>query len=223
MNSPHQKKGGFGCLAYGCLVAVIVAGLGALGIFFFVRSGMRTAIDNYTTDKPVSISVTAIDQSAIDAGSAKAAELQRLLKDTKGSGEVIFSQSDINGLLRSAGWQEQVLATISGDAVSAQFSVPLSAFGDWERARIFIGDKLDRFVTGHGTARGLVENGVARIDLKELALNGHVFDEDSAKSASEWVSGAVESKTESGESLVSARFERVWIENGEVHIRVKPQ
>jgi hypothetical protein len=221
MNSPHQKKGGFGCLGYGCLIAVIIALLGAGGLFFFVRSGMRTALDSYTTGGPVAIPTVVVDQGAIDAALQKEQELRRLFTDSHASGEVVLTQSDVNGLLVSSKWSERVSVTMSGESVSGQFSFQMSDLGGWERASVFIGDKLNRYVTGSATATGSVENGQVRVDLKDLTLNGHAFDADSSKFASEWVSGAIQSPAEGGQRPLAARLERIWIANGEVHIRVK--
>lgn len=223
MNSPHQKKGGYGCLAYGCMVAIIIAVLGAGGMFFFVRSGMRTALDSYTTDKPVAISAIPFDQAAVDSAGQKGELLRKLMNDPQGAGEVVLTQADINGFLLSSRWSERVSATLAGDSISGQFSFQMLDLGGWERAKLFIGDKLDRYVTGQAAATVSVENGEVRVNLKELTLNGHSFDSDSSKFASEWISGALQSPGDSGEKPLVARLERVWIADSSIHLRVKPE
>ena len=221
MNSPHQKKSGFGCLAYGCLVAIIIAALGVGGVFLFIRSGMRTALDSYTTDKPAPIPTIPYDSAAVDAARGKVAGLLRLIEDPHAVGEVVLTQADLNGLLLASDWGNRVSATLNGDTVSAGFSFQMAALGSWDRAKLLIGDKLDRYVTGQMQATASVENGKVRVNVKELNLNGHAFDQDSSKFASEWISGAIESPSERISKLITTRVERLWIANSEIHIRVK--
>ncbi|MEY4668534.1 MAG: hypothetical protein RL518_1233 [Pseudomonadota bacterium] len=219
---PSQKRG-FGCLGYGCIVAVVLIGLTIGGIFWLARSAMRNAVQTFTTERAVAVPTVPSDEAARVSLATKVAEIKRVMSEPRSSGEFLLSQSELQGALAHTPFNGKVFVELQGDSVAATFSFPLKALGDWEAAKPIIGDYLNRYVTGSARAAVSVSAGVASITFSELVLNGQVFDGDALKEASEWVSGFLNSQVGALEEKRRDRIESVKLADGVAVLRVKPE
>jgi hypothetical protein len=219
-----SQKRGFGCLGYGCVIAVVLIFLTIGGIFWLARSAMRNAVERFTTEQAVPVLTVPLDDSARAVVASKVDAFKRVMNDPRGSGEFIFSQSDVLGALGGTPYTGKVFVELQGDAVAATFSFPLSALGEWNSAKPIIGDYLNRHVTGSARAKVAVNEGIAAVTFEELILNGQVFDGDALKEASEWVSGFVNSQGGAPEDHKGrSRIESLRIENGTALIKVRSE
>lgn len=224
MAQQAAQKRGFGCLGYGCIIAVVIIAVTIGGLFWLARSAMRNAVENFTTEQPAAVPTIALDEGARAAFSSKVTEFKRVMADPRASGEFTFSQSDLMGALGDTSFNGKAFVELQGDSVAATFSFPLRALGEWQAARPIIGDYLDRYVTGSARAKLSVTDGIATVTFDELVLNGQVFDGDAVKEASEWVSGFVNSQGGSAEAQKArARIESARVENGIAVVKVRPE
>lgn len=222
MAQQAAQKRGFGCLGYGCIIAVMIIAVTAGGLFWLARSAMRNAVENFTTEQPAAVPTIALDDGARAALSSKVEEFKRVMADPRATGEFAFSQSDLLGALGGTPFNGKVFVELQGDSSVATFSFPLRALGEWEAARPIIGDYLDRYVTGSARAKVSATDGIATVTFDELVLNGQVFDGDALKEASEWVSGFVNSQAGSAEAQrMRSRLQSASVRNGVVVFRVR--
>lgn len=222
MSAQAPKKKGFGCLGYGCIVAVILMVVIIGGLFLVARSAMRNAVVNFTTDQSIPVPSVALDAAAKAAAETRLSDLARLWNDPHSSGMVSLTQGDIFGLLGDTPFNGLVFVELKGSEIASTFSFPLKALGEWEAAKPIIGDYLNRFVSGSATAQVSINDGVTEIKFTGLTLNGQVFDGDSLLEASEWVSGFANSGASSEEEKARrARIESVKVENGAVTVRLR--
>jgi hypothetical protein len=220
---PAQKRG-FGCLGYGCIIAVVLIFLTIGGLFLLARSAMRGAVERFTTEQPLAVPTLALDENARASLTSKLAEVKRVMNDPRASGEFALSQAEVSGLLANTPFNGKVFVELTPDAVDARFSFPLHALGQWDAAKPIIGDYLNRYATGSAKAKVAVTDGVATVTFDSLVLNGQVFDGDALKEASEWVSGFVNSQGDDpAEKRRRARIQSARIENSTALVRVKPE
>jgi hypothetical protein len=220
---PSQKRG-FGCLGYGCIIAVVLIFLTIGGLLLLARSAMRGAVERFTTEQPLAVPTVALDENAQASFTAKLGELKRVLGDPRASGEFALSQAEVSGLLANTPFNGKVFVELQAEAVAATFSFPLNALGQWDAAKPIIGDYLNRYATGSAKANVTVTDGVATVTFDSLVLNGQFFDGDALKEASEWVSGFMNSQGDDPNAQRRrARIQSARIENSVALVRINPE
>jgi hypothetical protein len=224
MTQQTPQKRGFGCLGYGCIVAVILIVVTIGGIFWLARSAMRGAVERFTTEQPMSVPTVALDAAASSSLKGKLDALAATIKDPRGAGEFTLSQAEVSAAVSEKQFNGKVLVELQDDTVATTFSFPLSAMGPWDSAKPIIGDFMNRYVIGSARAKVSVTDGVASVVFDSLTLNGQVFDGDALKEASEWVTGFANSQGDDpGEQKRRARVQSVRIQSGLAVVRVKPE
>ena len=224
MTQQAPQKRGFGCLGYGCIIAVVLIVVTIGGLFLLARSAMRGAVERFTTEQPLAVPTVALDENARASLTAKLDEVKRVMDDPRASGEFALSQAEVGGLLANTPFNGKVFVQLAGDAVEARFSFPLFALGQWDAAKPIIGDCLNRYATGSAKANVTLTDGVTTVTFDSLVLNGQVFDGDALKEANEWVSGFVNSQGDDPtQQKRRARIQSVRVENGTALLRIKPE
>ena len=222
--SPPPTKRRFGCLGYGCIVAVILFFLVVGGLVWGGRFALRNAVELFTTDVPAAVPTLPGDEAAQRAALEKVANLRGVVRDPKGAGEFSLSQRDILELLSTTVFNKSVFPEIQGDSLVLTFSFPLTALGEWGSARWIIADKLNRYLSGTSRVKALIDNGVVAVTVEDLTLNGQVFDGDSLKEATEYISGFVTSlKDDQTARGFLDRIGSLRIQNGEALVRIRPE
>ena len=223
-SSSVSSSRGFGCVGYGCIIAVVLVVLVLGGLLWGARSAIRSAAERFTTEQPVPVPTVSMDEATRAAVSEKAKEVARQFLDPSSSAVVILTQEELRWWLQGSEFGGTVFLELQGEEVFGTFSFPLKALGSWDAARPILGSLLNRYVTGAAKAKMGVENGLAAINFNSLTLNGQVFDGDALKEASEWVSGFVNSlqnDTDKGGAAL-ARISSMRINNGEALIKLRP-
>jgi len=223
MEQTTPRKGNFGCLGYGCLIATLLMALSAAGIFWIARSGIRNAVTIFTSESPINVPALHTGAAELIEGEARVRELKSLLDRQDGAGQVVLGAASIATLLNNSHLNGKVFTTIEGDLLATQFSIPLRELGSWQAAAPFIRDLLDRHLTGSATASVQVDEGVIMISMRSLTLNHSDFDSDALKEATEWVTGFARSLTDdSAPSEVLRRISELRIREGKIFVTVTP-
>lgn len=225
MTTASPRRGGSGCLGYGCLIAVVLFVLVVGGLLFGARWSLRSATQLFTTEQPVPVAPLSVDGGTLAASVERARAIGQLLADPKGAGDFSLSETDLNALMSATTFKDSARVELKGDAILSTFSIPLRALGQWQAASVIIGDMLDRYLSGSATLKLEVNNGVASATLENLTLNGQVFDGDSLKEASEYVSGYLNNSSgdEGGDRGILQRLGSVRVEGGQLLLKIRPQ
>jgi hypothetical protein len=227
MNTPQAKKKSLGCLPYGCFIALCLIVLVGAGLCYLVVSNIRGAVNQYTTESPMTVATTSMSASAAQSLQGKLAEFLRVSKDNTAASEITLSTDEIAALLMVTPFNGKVVTTLSGDTFSTQFSFRMRDLGEWRTAQWLIGHYLDRYVNGSATGTVALSAGDTRIMLGSLTLNGKSLEDAALKGASKWISGAVDSalqnisQADENGSFIS-RIERIWIQDGIFHVKIGP-
>lgn len=227
-NSGHEKKS-YGCLGYGCLIAVSLVIVVGASLAWLITSSIRSAVDTYTAKDPIALTSPVMSSSAAVSLQGKLADLTRLSGDSASTGEITLTSEELSALVLLSPFNRKLSVSAVGDSVLAQFSFRMSDVGNWQTSRWLIGTYLDRYVNGTAEANVLIENGATRVTLRALTLNGRKFEDAALKGASKWVSGALDSalrasaQDDAMKASLLARVDRVWVADGVVHIRVRAQ
>lgn len=190
------NKGSFGCLGYGCAVAVflLVAVLGL--VFFYVLSSFRGAVDKYTVPSAGGFQVTAPAPDVASSSGAKLARLAALIENPSASGQEVFNGPEVTAVMqRSLGPVVEV--AIDGDVAQVRFGVPLAGlYGDSFWPRLLLGSRESRVALGSGTAKLTLREGTEApgapaviVELLTLQLGAQQIEGDALVRASEWFSG----------------------------------
>lgn len=227
MNSPQQKRGGVGCLPYGCAIAMCLILLVGGGIGYLVVSNIRDAVVWYTSSSPVTVPPSAMSPDAAKNLQAKLGELSRISNDKSATGELSLSSDELAALVAVSPFNGKVSAQIVGDALAAQFSFRMKDIGAWSSNQWLIGKYLDRYVNGSAKATVALSDGKAQVNLQSLSLNGKSFEDAGLRGASRWLSGAVNEGVGGGAEAGPSedffrRIERIWIADGVFHLKVGP-
>lgn len=229
MNKSGHEKKSYGCLGYGCLIAVSLVIVVGASLAWLITSSIRSAVDTYTAKDPIALTSPVMSSSAAVSLQGKLSDLTRLSGDSASTGEITLTSEELSALVLLSPFNRKLSVSAVGDAVLAQFSFRMSDVGDWQTSRWLIGAYLDRYVNGTAEANVLIENGATRVTLRALTLNGRKFEDAALKGASKWVSGALDSalrasaQDDAMKASLLARVDRVWVADGVVHIRVRAQ
>jgi hypothetical protein len=227
MNTPSPQKKGFGCLPYGCFIAVCLIVLVGAGLCYLVVSNIRGAVIEYTTEAPVTVPATSMSAPAAQSLQGKLAEFLRISRDKGASGELTLSTDEIAALLMVTPFNGKVVTTLSNDSFSTQFSFRMRELGEWRTGQWLIGQYLDRYVNGSASGTIALSSGQTQITLRSLVLNNKPLEDAALKGASKWVSGAIDAALQTmgqddSSGVFLSRIDRVWIQDGLFHLKVGP-
>lgn len=180
----------FGCFTYGCGFALILSIVVFGGLGYYYVTSLRSAFDEYSSERPPALPPLQVDNAVSDAAFAKLDNLRDAVAQNATARQA-FSEAELNGLLAKSVAKDAVRVSVAGDEVAAQFAFTPALFGDWRAARLVLGGSYNRFFNGTCKAKVAVNNGVASVNFTELTLNGHALEDMARGHASQWVSGAI--------------------------------
>lgn len=223
LSTTAPSKRGFGCLGYGCLIAIVLTVVIIGGLLWGARTAIRNAAETFTTEKPVPVPQVSMDLKTRDAATEKIKAAASMLMDPVKSGEFTLTQDEVRWFLEDSPFRGRAFVELKSDSVAGTFSFSLRALGEWQAARPILGDIINRYVTGSAEASVSVDAGVASVTFANLTLNGQVFDGDSLKEANEWVSGFLNSlEGEESGSRALSRVGSLRVRNGEILVALRP-
>jgi len=130
-NGTLKAKKKHGCLFYGCLSAVILAILTAVGVWFAVMKVKNLAMA-YTSDRPADIPVVVLPPEKMADLNARLQAFQQAMRGDQPArlvltADEISAELNSDGGFRKMGGRANV--RIDADQISAALSIPTDSFG----------------------------------------------------------------------------------------------
>ena len=227
-DSTQPRRGSFGCLGYGCLVAfgLLTVVLSLIG--WYLVSSIRGAVDTYTTPKKPDFQISAPADSARVIADEKMKRIAQLLGDTKSSGEVELSSSEVSSAARIA-FGDVVDLELQGDQFKGRFAVQLRQLFGESVARVILGSRIDNYAFGDARGTMTYANRAITVKLSSLELGGRKQEDQALIAASEWFSQALTSfvaaaereKTGPEDVAIVERLTELAIRDGVLVVRFK--
>ncbi|HTG45781.1 MAG TPA: hypothetical protein VK633_14770, partial [Verrucomicrobiae bacterium] len=172
-----QKSRAHGCVFYGLItVALVFLGVVA-GIYFGTKKAVRFAIENYTTNAPItipSLELSTADQKAIAARLAQQFEAGA---NGRGPEELVLGEEELNVLIAQSpdlkNYRKQIYLQPQADQLKAFLSLQLDQFKPWEEFSRKLGgtNYAGRFLNGTAYVNITVTNGVLKIAPRKLVVS----------------------------------------------------
>jgi hypothetical protein len=129
---PPPKRRGASCFLVGCLTVLVVMVIGAVVVFFVVRSLMLRWVEEYTDTELRPLPVSTMAREEVDQLFARIEAFEGALKSGVPAPPLELSADDINALIQyHPDWEPmrgKVHVTIKGQAIRGEFSVPIDLF-----------------------------------------------------------------------------------------------
>ena len=159
-----------GCVFYGCIIALIGAGLCVLAVgalLVMARNYLNKQIRDYTETAPVPIPVVTASPLEKKAVKDRWDAFRKAVEDGKQS-ELVLTADDLNMLIdENPTWKGKVHFTLKGDEISAKVSVPL------DELKIPFLDFKGRYLNGNAAVTAEVdENGHLDVRLRDIEVKG---------------------------------------------------
>ncbi len=220
-----QRKGSFGCLGYGCLVAVVLLFAILGGVATYLIYSVRNAVDTYSAETPTTGEV-AMTSGAKATAIEKVRTLQKLLSESGSAGSVAFTSAELTALAQEVAGP-RLGVEVSSSTITAAGSVQLShLFAISALARTILGARESRYMNASGSAKLLLAVGdpvPVRVELQSLSFNSKPVEGDALVQASEWFSGwASGLALQSSRDGASSRVNRLELSDNALTIGVAP-
>jgi hypothetical protein len=222
MSLPISKqRSGPGCFTYGCLIAIVLFSLAIGGIWFYAKRSIGTAVDKYTANTGIALKDISVDSVVVREGVTKFFQLQDAL-NARAPIALSFTSAELQGLVSTTPWRDWVRVDLGANNLSAQFSIPLAALGDWYAASFVVGKVKDRFLTGSSQCQVSIRDGALKVSFSELVLNGEQLEDMPRGHAAEYVVGAINEMGAENDSKLSLlkRFKSLEVVDGKLVVEV---
>lgn len=211
-NPPKQGKS---CWFYGCIAAAI-AGLLGVGVVAFSGWWVYKKL-NFTSDEPVALPAVEVSDEELEEIETRVDTFASSLAQNEPVEDFKIDGSGINALiLKHAKFGDEdapFRVAIEGDALRAQFSLPLDKLAeelDQERLR-------GRYLNGAGSLSVRINDGKLQVSLRDLEVNGNKIPDNFAQAIENRnLMEDVQLPPEARETI--QKFERIAIESGRLVI-----
>lgn len=205
-----------GCFFYGCIIALIVSGLGVVIVVASMALLWRfvnNQIKEYTDVAPVSIPVVTATDEQKTAVKQRWEDFRKAADEGK-QAELVLDADDLNVLVeQEPKWKGKVFFSIKGEEITAQVSYPLKEL----KNPIF---KIeDRFLNGTATITAeLDEDGHLDVRVRDIEVKGKKLPpEVKTQFASENL--ARDFSRDPDNQRMLRRLRSVKVRDGKIHIR----
>lgn len=128
-----ERKEGMGCFLFGCLTLTIICLVGAVGIFFAVRSFVGSYVEEYTEDAPRVLPQASLSDDQLRAAKQKFESFRSALTSGQSGSRLELTAAEINALLAASPefkeFRENLVISIEGNRLRGDLSLPLAQFG----------------------------------------------------------------------------------------------
>ncbi|MCU0248300.1 MAG: hypothetical protein MUC42_17155 [Bryobacter sp.] len=166
MNSDQANRGR-GCFFYGCLTAVVLVVVAAVGGYFGIRYYVNKLVNTYTDTAPLAIPTVETTQAEADALLEKVRTFKTALAG--GTAEPLaIGTKELNTLIAfSPDFKDlkgKAYVAVEDDKLRGQISLPLDGLP-------LVGAK-GRYLNGEAALKASLENGVLMVTLDSLKIKG---------------------------------------------------
>jgi len=167
-SSPENPKGR-SCLFYGCLTVLILAIIVPVGIYFAVRSAVKSFVGKYSESSPMVLPRVMMSEADLAALDTRLQSFQAALETNGLPQPLTLSAMDLNGLIsRNPGFRDKVYLGIESNQFRAQVSIPLEDL----RVPLFRSLLKGRYINGTADLKALLQNGGLMVSLQSVDVNG---------------------------------------------------
>jgi hypothetical protein len=216
-----RRSTGPGCFTYGCLIAVVIFSVLIGGIWFYARSSMREAVEQYTAN--TSGFLPSVSSSELDAneGIRKINQLRAAISENRNE-SVALSSAELQAVIGTTPWKDWIRVELIEDSVAIRFSLPLAALGEWQAASFVFNRIKDRFISGSAKCQISIKQGDTKVSFSELTLNDKKLEDMPRGHASQWVSGAIAelAKEDTSSLRVLKKLKDVSVIDGKLVVQV---
>ena len=160
---------GRGCLFYGCVTAIVLSVLLALGLALSALVAYRTVIkyrDMYTATKPVPLPKLALSEPERKRAVERAKAFRDAVEAGKDVEPLALTGDDLNALIQEEPkLKDRVFLTLEGDAVKAKVSLPLDEF--WDASLV-----QGRFLNGEAEIKLRLRDGALKVEVVSMLVDG---------------------------------------------------
>lgn len=166
MNSDQANRGR-GCFFYGCLAAVVIVIVVAVGGYLGVRYYVNKLVNTYTDTAPLNIPTVETTQAEADALLEKVRTFKTALAG--GTAEPLaIGTKELNTLIAfSPDFKDlkgKAYVAVEDDKLRGQISLPLDGLP--------LGQAKGRYLNGEAALKASLENGVLVVTLDSLKIKG---------------------------------------------------
>lgn len=160
---------GRGCLFYGCMTAVALSVLLALGLAVGALVAYRTMIkyrDMYTALAPAPLPKLALSEPEREEAVKRAEEFRDAVEEGKELKPLTLTGDDLNALIQEeSDLKDRVFLALEEDKIKAKMSLPLDEF--WDASLV-----QGRYLNGEAEIKLRLRNGALKVELVSMLVDG---------------------------------------------------
>lgn len=160
---------GRGCLFYGCVTAIVLSVLLALGLALSALVAYRTMIkyrDMYTALQPVPLPKLQLSDPERKQVVDRASAFREAVEAGKDAEPLALTGDDLNALIQQEPeLKDRVFLALEGDRIKAKVSVPLDELSDVSLVK-------GRFFNGEADVKLRLRNGSLKIEAVSMLVDG---------------------------------------------------
>lgn len=160
---------GRGCLFYGCVTAVVLSVLLALGLALSALVAYRTMIkyrDMYTALQPMPLPKLALSEPEREQAVGRAKAFRDAVEAGKDVEPLTLTGDDLNALIQETPeLKGRVYLDLEGDKIKAKVSIPLGEV--WDTSLV-----QGRYLNGEAEAKLRLRNGALKLELLSMFVDG---------------------------------------------------
>jgi hypothetical protein len=166
----EEKKGGRGCLFYGCITAVVLAVAAIIAVFFaysYGRDKYKELVAEYTSSEPAALPQIEMTAEQMQAVRARIDRFGETLNQGERA-ELILTADELNALIATdpefADVRGKLYVTLEGDRIKSRVSFPL----DDSQLESLKG----RYLNGTADLQAGLRNGELIVKIDTIEVNG---------------------------------------------------
>lgn len=211
--SPPQK--GHGCFFYGCIFAIVLGVLAAVGTglaAYFGYRWLQRVVDEYTSTTPMEIPAVKLKPEEQKALDERVANFRAALDKNEPTEPLVLTEDELNALIaEKAQAAGRVYVQIEGDKLKGQVSLPLDKVFPQLKGRYFNGKATFRVALDDGKLVVFADSAEANGKPLPPQFMGELSKQNLAEDANKNPENAA----------TFAKFESIHVKDGKIIIKGK--
>jgi hypothetical protein len=222
----EKKSSARGCLFYGLItIALVFLGVVA-GIFFGTKKAVRYAIEEYTTNGPVTIPLLQMPPAQQRAVANSLLQQFQASANNQGPDELIIGEEELNALIAQArdlsAYNRHVYLQPQSEEIKGFVSLPLDQFKAWQEFAYKMGgtNYTGRYFNGIAYFSLTVTNGLLKVVPRKMVVSAKTLPDQFLR---QFPWNTITDPLNKNPDVRSAlqRVESVTVREGKVHLKLK--